>query len=269
MLTTPTMTRNEFQQFQRFVSQIAGIHLSDAKMPLVSGRLSPRLRHYQCTSYSDYLRLLHGPQGAAEVQVAVDLLTTHETAFFREPQHFTCLRDTILPARQADRPFRVWSAACSTGEEPYTIAMVLADSLREHPWEILASDISTGSVARAQAGHYAMERAAHIPTAYLSAYCLKGIGRQAGTFLIGDVLRRHIRFTAINLNAPLPQMEPFDIVFIRNVMIYFDTPTKAQVIQRVTTMVRPGGYVFIGHSETLHGLNSPLQLIRPGMYCLV
>ena len=267
MLAMPTMTQHEFEQFQHFVSQMAGIHLSAAKMPLVSGRLSPRLRHYQFTSYGDYLRLLRGGQAPDEVQVAVDLLTTHETSFFREPQHFTFLRESILPSHQPGRPFRVWSAACSSGEEPYTIAMVLADCLGERPWDILASDISTGSLAKAQAGHYPMERAARVPPAYLSAYCLKGIGRQAGTFLVRDVLRHRIHFAAINLNAPLPRMDLFDAIFLRNVMIYFATQTKTQVIERLTTMVRPGGFVLIGHSESLHGLTSTLKLVRPGIYC--
>ncbi|MBM3223057.1 MAG: protein-glutamate O-methyltransferase CheR [Candidatus Tectomicrobia bacterium] len=268
MLATPTMTPQEFAHFQRFVAQMAGIHLSAAKIPLVAGRLSARLRHYRFASYGAYFRLLSSGKAPEEVQVAVDLLTTHETSFFREMPHFTFLRDTVLPAHQAGQPFRVWSAACSSGEEPYSIAMLLADCLGERPWELLASDISTGSLAKAQAGHYPMERAARIPQEYLAAYCLKGVGRQTGTFLIADVLRRRLRFAVINLNASLPQIEPVDVIFVRNVMIYFDAPTKTQVVQRLRTVLRPAGYLFIGHSESLHGLTTTFKLVCPGVYRL-
>lgn len=268
MLAAPTMTAYEFAHFQAFVAQMAGIALSDAKIPLVAGRLAPRLRHYQLASYGEYFRLLSSGQARAEVQVALDLLTTHETSFFREPKHFTFLRQTMLPAHPPGLPFRVWSAACSSGEEPYSIAMLLTDCLGERPWELLASDISTGVLAKAQAGHYPMERATRIPAAYLSAYCLKGVGRQAGTFRIEDRLRRRLHFASINLNAPLPQIDPVEVIFVRNVMIYFDLETKRQVVQRLSTVLRPGGFLFIGHSETLHGLTTTLHLVRPGIYRL-
>jgi chemotaxis protein methyltransferase CheR len=131
---------------------------------------------------------------------------------------------------------------------------------------VLASDINTRVLAQAQAGHYAIERAAQIPPQYLKAYCLKGIGRQAGTFLIDHSLRRRVDFAAINLNVPLPQLGTFDVVFLRNVMIYFDLPTKQQVVARISTVLPGGGFLFIGHSEGLHGVTDTLKLVQPGVY---
>lgn len=266
MLDLPTLTLQEFEQFRALIARQAGIHLSPAKLPLVSGRLSGRLRHYHLASYGEYLRLLTGGTAPAEMQRVIDLLTTHETSFFREPQHFAFLRQTILPARVPGRTLRIWSAACSSGEEPYSIAMVLADCLGGGAWEVLASDISTGILARAQAGHYSMEQSDRIPPAYLTAYCLKGVGRQRGTFLVAPALRRRVHFAVVNLNAPLPSIGTFDAVFLRNVMIYFDLPTKQQVVARIHTALNPRGWLCIGHSESLHGISEALRLVQPGVY---
>lgn len=265
-MTTFSMTAQEFDQFRSFLYQATGISLSPTKLPLVTGRLHCRLQHHGLTSYGADYRLLTGGQMPDEVQVAVNLLTTNETAFFRESRHFDFLRQTVLPARWSGQTKRVWSAACSSGEEPYTIAMVLADALGSSAWEVLASDISTRVLARAQAGHYPMERAAPIPPQYLKAYCLKGVGCQAGTFLIDSRLRQHVRFATINLNAALPQIGMFEVIFLRNVMIYFNTETKHQVITRISTVLAPGGVLFIGHSESLFGVTDTLHLVQPGIY---
>ena len=174
----------EFNQFQSWLYQAAGINLSSAKKALVAGRLFKRLRHYELDSYGDYFKLIMSGQRADELQVALDLLTTNETYFFREPKHFDFLRQQVLPKAAPGKVFRVWSAASSSGEEPYSLAMTLAEGLGTTPWEVVGSDISTQVLAKARSGHYAMGRAETLPQPLLVKYCLKGVGRQDGTFLV-------------------------------------------------------------------------------------
>jgi chemotaxis protein methyltransferase CheR len=264
--TECAITDREFADFRDFVFQAAGISLSPAKKALVSGRLMKRLRHYQLSSYKEYFDFITSGREPAELQTALDLLTTNETYFFREPQHFDFLGKTILAAQPPGQTFRIWSAACSSGEEPYTLAMVLADSLKTTPWEILASDISSTVLSKAQTGHYSVERAEKIPPAFLKAYCLKGIGPQGGTFLIDPKLRSRIRFMSVNLNASLPQVGIFDVIFLRNVMIYFNAETKRQVVARLLSVLKPGGYFFVSHSETLHGVTDALKMVQSSIY---
>ena len=261
------LTRTEFTRFQELIYRIAGISMTDAKMVLVSGRLARRLQHYQLRSYGDYFELLNSPGNGAEMQLAIDLLTTNETFFFREPKHFQFLRDTVLPALPTNRPVRIWSGACSSGEEIYSIAMVLADRLGERPWELIGSDISARVLERARGGHYPMERIDEIPPEYLRRFCLKGVGKQAGTILVDSALRRKAQFRQINLNAALPSdLGQFDVVFLRNVMIYFDSNTKREVVRRVAATLRSGGYFLVSHSESLNGVSDGLQLVSPSIY---
>lgn len=260
------ITEQEFRQFQRFIYDAAGISLSPAKKALVSGRLARRLQHCQVGSYGEYFRLLEGGQAPDEVQMAVDLLTTNETYFFRESKHFDLLREYACAARNLTRPVRVWSAASSTGEEAYSIAMVLEDCLDGAPWEVFGSDISTRVLQRARAGHYNLDRTSHIPPAYLKRFCLKGIGEQQGTLLIERSLRNRVQFAQVNLNAPLPQLGLFDVIFLRNVMIYFNGDTKREVVARVLSLLKPGGYFFIGHSESLNDITDAVRVVMPSIY---
>lgn len=259
------LSDQDFGEFQRLLYRLAGISLSPAKKALVCGRLAKRLKHHSLDSYRDYLRLLTSGREPEELQTALDLLTTNETYFFREPKHFEFLQQ-ILAERRPGAPFRVWSAACSSGEEPFSIAMLLADRLGEAPWEILASDISIRVLERARSGLYAMERAQHIPQRYLKEYCLRGVGSQAGRFLIDRRLRARVNFRQINLNETLPQLGEFDVVFLRNVMIYFDTDTKARVVQRIAATLKRGAHLLIGHSESLNGVTDALAVVRPSVY---
>lgn len=144
--------------------------------------------------------------------------------------------------------------------------MLLADCLREAPWEIVASDISTRVLERARSAHYAMERAEHIPQEYLRTFCLKGVGRQEGTFMIDKRLRSKIDFRQVNLNEQLPRLGEFDVIFLRNVMIYFDLETKRKVVQRLMAALKPGGHLLIGHSESLNGVNDELPVVAPSIY---
>ncbi|MED5621993.1 CheR family methyltransferase [Ideonella sp. BN130291] len=260
------ITAAEFQRFQRFIFDSAGITMSDAKKPLVCGRLSKRLAAHRCDSFGAYFELLNGPQGAAEAQVAIDLLTTNETYFFREPKHFELLRRLATEAAAQGRALRVWSAASSSGEEAYSIAMVLADCMGSAPWEVLGSDISQRVLQRARTGHYMMERARHIPPAYLKRYCLRGTGTQEGTLLVDKALRQRVQFAQVNLNTALPQLGSFDLVFLRNVMIYFNGDTKRQVVARVVALLKPGGHLCIGHSESLNDVSNAVTAVAPSIY---
>lgn len=264
-MTTLNLNDNEFAQFQRFIFDAAGITLSGAKKALVSGRLAKRVQHHRLTSYGDYLKLLASGRAADEVQTAVDLLTTNETYFFREPKHFELLR-RLAEAAPRGQPFRVWSAACSTGEEVYSLAMVLEDCLGAGQWEVLGSDISTRVLERARSGHYPLERTRHIPPDYLKRFCLRGVDEQQGTLLVQRPLRQRVRFQQVNLNSALPQLGMFDVIFLRNVMIYFSGDTKRQVVGRVLSLLKPGGCFCIGHSESLNDITGAVRAIAPSMY---
>lgn len=260
-----TISDQEFSCFQRFIYEAAGITLSPAKKALVCGRLAKRLDARQLRSYAEYFRLLESGSDPAEVQTAVDLLTTNETYFFREPKHFDVLR-THAVASRSHRPFRVWSAACSSGEEPYSIAMVLADCIGSNPWEIVASDLSTRVLHKARLGHYPDSRTQQIPLPYLKRFCLKGTGAQQGTLLVERSLRSRVQFLQVNLNERLPQLGTFDMIFLRNVMIYFSIETKREVVARLLNVLKPGGYFLIGHSETLNEISTAVEQVAPSVY---
>lgn len=262
----PVLSDKEFRQFQAMIYEIAGISMSPAKKPLVSGRLAKRLKQYSLKSYGDYFSILMQHDQRDELQTAIDLLTTNETFFFREPKHFDFLRQQVPSLRQPGRPFRVWCAASSSGEEPYTIAMTLADVLGGEAWEVIGSDISTRVLEKARTGHYPMTRTDGIPRNYLNRFCLKGVGQQEGTMLIDRNLRSRVSFMQINLNEQLPKLGEFDVIFLRNVMIYFDMVTKQRVVDRMLPLLRPGGYFIVSHSESLNGITDKLKLIAPSIY---
>ncbi|KQW88515.1 SAM-dependent methyltransferase [Massilia sp. Root418] len=265
-MTPAAISDREFAQFQRFIFEAAGITMAPTKKALVSGRLSKRLQHHRVQSFGAYFELLCSGREPGETRIAVDLLTTNETYFFRENKHFELLRSVAQEARARGQGMRVWSAACSTGEEPYSIAMVLADVLEERPWEITASDISSRVLHKARFGHYPMERTGNIPPSYLQRFCLKGLDQYAGTLLVQRPLRKRVQFTEVNLNTALPQLGSFDVIFLRNVMIYFSAETKRQVVARVAQQLKPGGYLFIGHSESLNDVSDDVEMVSPSVY---
>jgi chemotaxis protein methyltransferase CheR len=255
----------EFGNFQRFIYDAAGITMSSSKKALVCGRLAKRVQARKLGSYSEYFALLKSRKDPEEVQAAVDMLTTNETYFFREPKHFELLRNVALDDK-GSAPLRVWSAASSTGEEAYSIAMVLADCLGDRPFEVIGTDISTRVVAKARTGHYPLQRTRQIPPAYLKRFCLKGQGEHEDTLLIERGLRRHVKFAHANLNDKLPEMGQFDVVFLRNVMIYFNGETKREVVARVLAPLKPRGYFCIGHSESLNDVCNTVQQVAPSIY---
>jgi len=266
--TTP-ISDAEFAQFQRLVYQLTGINLTDSKKALLVGRLGKRVRALGLASFGDYYRYVASGKDPKERQTMIDSLTTNETYFFREVAHFDFLRKVIVPHHPAGESLEIWSAACSTGEEVYTLCMVLADEMGVNGrWSILGSDLSTQALAIAQRGQYWLDRTRGLPTEYLHKYCLKGVRSQEGSFLIDSALRRHTRFMQINLNTTLPEIGPFHVIFLRNVMIYFDNDTKRKVVARMVEKLRPGGYFIVGHSESLNGINETLKPVKPTIYRL-
>jgi len=261
-----TISDTEFNLFRTFIYDKAGISLGNEKKNLVSSRLGKRLRHYSLASFQEYYELILASTPDGELQLAIDLLTTNETYFFREPKHFTFLEKEVLPNWESRHTLRVWSAASSSGEEAYSIAMLLDDALGNKPWEVFGSDISSRVLKTAQQGHYQQNRIDGIPLEYLRKYCLKGVGEQAGTLLIEKNLRAKVRFAQVNLTKPLNNVGLFDIIFLRNVLIYFDESTKKRIITRLAKEIRPNGYLFIGHSESLKGIYDGLETVIPTVY---
>lgn len=260
-----SITDQEFALFQRLIYRLAGINLADSKKILLVGRLQRRLRERQLGSFGDYYRLVSSGQHPDEQQTMVDLLTTNETYFFREPQHFDFLRDVILPERRGPATFRIWSGASSSGEEAYSMAMVLAEH-RDGPWDVFGSDISLTVLDKARAGLYPAERVAGIPQKYLRKYCLKGVRSQQGNLLVDSALRQNVRFGQVNLTQPISGVGDFDVIFLRNVMIYFDPETKSKVVENMLPNLKPGGYFIVGHSESLNGITNRLQAVKPTIY---
>lgn len=260
-----SLTPAEFDQYRRFIHRTAGIQMSAQKQQLVASRLRKRLSQQGFHNYGDYFRHLSGADGARERQVVIDLLTTNETYFFREPAHFDFLQETVLP-RLRGTPVQLWSAACSSGEEVYSLAMVMAESGMGGDWQIVGSDISERMLATARDAVYPMERAHNIPRAWLHKHCLKGVRTQRGTFLIDRPLKQRARFESINLTTYVAPRPLFDLIFLRNVLIYFDADTKRDVVLRIIEALRPGGYLFISHVESLHGIGHALEMVKPSIF---
>jgi chemotaxis protein methyltransferase CheR len=265
----PDISTAEFAQFQKLIYKIAGISLADTKKVLLVGRLGRRLKQFNFSTFGEYYRFVASGDAEDELQTMVDLLTTNETYFFREEAHFDYLTKTILAQHPPGTAFNVWSAASSTGEEIYTISFVLADTLGlDAPWTVTGSDISTRVLATAQRGLYWLDRTRGLPQSYLRKYCLKGVRTQEGGFMIAPEIKRHTKFLQVNLNKTLPVLGKFHVIFLRNVMIYFDAETKRQVVARLVEQLLPSGYFIVGHSESLNGLTDKLRPLKPTIYQL-
>jgi chemotaxis protein methyltransferase CheR len=257
------ITDAEYARFQAFVRDATGINLTDVKKALVVARLGSRVRLRNTRTFAAYYKLLTDPAETEEFQTAIDLITTNETSFFREPAHFELLKEV---AHRARGPFRVWSAASSSGEEAYSIAMVLADTLGNAEWDILGTDISSRVLERARKGLYPLERSGSIPQDYLHRYCLRGRDQYEGQFLIGKSLRERTRFLQVNLCAPLPELGRFDVVFLRNILIYFELPQKRTVVESLLGAMKPEALLITGHSESLNGVTNRVASLRPTVY---
>jgi chemotaxis protein methyltransferase CheR len=261
----------DFATIATLVRERAGIVLGERKRDLVYGRLSRRLRVLRCASFADYCRRLEGPDGEDERRVMLNAITTNLTHFFREPHHFEHLSRQALPAIMRSRPtgdrrVRIWSAGCSSGEEPYSIAISVREVLGDAAgWDmkILATDIDTEMIARAKAGRYDADRIAAVPPAIRPRYACPVSG---GGFEMADSLKSLIVFNPLNLLDAWPMQRPFDVIFCRNVVIYFDAPTQRALIERFFQILVPGGWLYVGHSETLFRVSTHFHHLGRTIY---
>ncbi|MEY4748658.1 MAG: hypothetical protein RIQ60_872 [Pseudomonadota bacterium] len=258
-----------FARICQIMYDSVGMSLNASKKSLVSSRLSPRIGKLGLERYEDYLALLEDENEAAEFQMAVDLLTTNETYFFREPRHYDVL-EAELAARRGRSALAIWSAAASFGDEAYSTAMLLSDMQhagRVGPgWNILATDISHRVLLAAKQGVYPADRLRNVSPERLRRYCLRGEGPAEGQVMLRPALREHVRFGQLNLCRPFDGIGPFDVIFLRNVLIYFDAETKRRVVQRVVEQLLPGGLFFIGTAEGRVQEDLKLEAIVPGAY---
>lgn len=264
------ITSDEFERFRALIYRESGISLGDGKRSLVVSRLAKRLRELGIDTFQQYFNLVTGSAGQDEFTRLLDLISTNKTDFFREPKHFDFLREEVLPALTSTRRVRIWSSASSSGEEPYTIAMTLYDGVEDpERWHfhILASDLSTRVLAKASSGVYDAERVRDLPAATVKRHFLNGRGAAAGQVKVKPHLSGMVTFRRINLmDERYPIKTPLDVIFCRNVMIYFDRPTQERLVGRFHRYLKPGGYLFIGHSESLQWLNQSFKSIAPTIY---
>jgi chemotaxis protein methyltransferase CheR len=270
--TLSRLSQDEFQRLSALVFKECGINLPITKKVMLESRLNKRLRALKLTSFKAYIDLLTSEAGMVhELINMIDVVTTNKTDFFREPHHFTFLQENILTKlASGKRTVKIWSAACSSGEEPYTLAMVLEDfasSIHGFSYDIFGSDISTAMLQKASTAVYAMERVDCIPQGIKRKYLLKSKDTERPTVRIVPALRSKVKFARVNfMDAVLPVHEMFDIIFCRNVLIYFDRKTQLEVIRKLIDNLSPGGYLFIGHSESLHQADLPLVQEKPTIY---
>lgn len=265
MWQSPEISAQEFAQYQRLLYELTGISLNDTKKPLVASRLLPRLRHYGMKSFSEYLRLVKTDPN--ESQHMTDLLTTNETRFFREDAHLAFLKGELQRTSSQGKNYSLWSAASSSGEEAYSMAMICAEVLGVNgSFQILGSDISQRILDRATRAVYAMDRAATIPLDLLKKYCLRGVRSNEGTFTIIPELKRHVEFRQVNLLEIPRSLGSFDFVFLRNVMIYFDQPTRSRIIESIAPLLSRDGCLIIGSAESLLGITTSLVSVGPNVY---
>ncbi len=261
-------TDQEFAAFARLIYEKLGIFLPESKKTLLMNRLWKRVDACGFDNYRDYYCYIVGKKGQAELTLALDLITTNETYFFREQKHFDYLTGQILPKYKSTELLRVWSAASSTGEEPYSIAMLLADQC-SCQWELLCSDVNHSVIEKARQGIFPNLRTEHIPVNYKRRFCRRGIGPQEGYMRINAELRAKVQFFTLNLNTEFDiELGKFDLVFLRNVLIYFDNVTKEKVLERIARTLKPGGILFVGHSESLQGLTTHFSPLHPAIYRL-
>jgi chemotaxis protein methyltransferase CheR len=269
------ISARDYEKLCALIYSEAGICLNTEKKTMLEGRVRRRLKDLAIPTYSAYCRYLFSPHGEKEELIhLIDVVTTNKTDFFREPRHFEFLTATALPALQSQlasrRPVLIWSAGCSTGEEPYTLAIVLSEYARTHPefsFRILATDVSTIVLKKAAMGIYSGDAVHPVPPALRNKYFMRG--REPGSSRVRVVpeLRNSVEFRRLNFMADDYGMaENADAIFCRNVIIYFDRPTQQQILGKLTRHLVPGGYLFVGHSETLHELDLPLVTVAPALY---
>lgn len=269
-----SISNRDYDRLCGLIHSEAGIRLGPDKKTMLEVRLRRRLKALNIDSFASYCDYLFGRQGMKEEIVSfIDVLTTNKTDFFRESQHFDYLVRTVLPemtAALAGRPLLVWSAGCSTGEEPYTLAIVLSEYAEKHPafqFRILATDVSTKVLEKAAAGVYTAEIVEPVPMALKRKYFMRSRDASSNRVRVVPELRRLIEFQRLNfMDAEYAAAQPSDAIFCRNVLIYFDRPTQERILRSLCRYLMPDGYLFVGHSETLHDMKLPVRAVAPTLY---
>jgi chemotaxis protein methyltransferase CheR len=268
------LTDVEFEKISRLVYDQCGINLHDGKKELVKARLGKRLRQGQFKSFRDYYQYVMKDPSGQELIHLLDSISTNFTFFFREEKHFDYLRSEFLPElmkrkRDKGRKLRFWSAGCSSGEESYSVAITLLEAV-SNPlvWDmmILGTDISTKALKTAASGIYHRERVRSLPQALVRKYFLRGDLGYEGYVKVKDHVRQYVQFKRLNLMEPFNLKETFDCIFCRNVMIYFDKKTQADLVDHFYQCLEEGGALLIGHSESLAGISHPFKYVRPAVY---
>lgn len=270
------MRDSEFDFIRTLVYEHSRIQLGPDKRELVAARLGKRLRATQTDSIGTYCELLRSGSAEEELAHLIDAISTNHTFFFREIAHFDFLRQHVVPEMLARSrterwpQFYVWSAASSSGEEPYSIAMTLAEALPRTSnwnWRIEATDISHRILEKARNAIYREDIVDKLPSATIKTYFQRGIGPQEGNYRVRPEIRNQVNYQHLNLlEGEPPFREPFQVIFCRNVMIYFDRPTQEELVNKLTRRLVPGGYLMVGHSESLTGIKHSLQLVKPAIY---
>ncbi|MFZ5444618.1 MAG: CheR family methyltransferase [Myxococcota bacterium] len=263
---TPELGEREFVRLCTLFERHTGIRPRPDRKHLVASRLLRRLRARRTSSYAEYVELLGHPDERGELMRAIDALTTHETSFFREPSHFDFLDAHFATLRR--RELRLWSAACSTGEEVWTLAMVAASRLGLAGFTIDGTDVAPGVIETAKQGLYPLSRASSIPGPLLKRWCLKGEGPWEGSFLVARELRARARFHVANLCLPQAQLGSFDVILLRNVLFYFSPEQQQKVLRNVVARLVPGGLLLVGHCERAQDVHPRLALVEPSVYRL-
>ncbi|MBN1470362.1 MAG: protein-glutamate O-methyltransferase CheR [Syntrophaceae bacterium] len=262
------LSSHQFDKISRLVYQISGIDLHEGKEELVKARLMKRLRHLRIYDFNQYLKYIANDKSGVEIGAMVDILTTNKTNFFRESEHLDFLKHEIIP-RWGKGPVRIWSAGCSSGEEPYSIAIVLNESVSDimhQDVKILATDISDRMMERARQGLYDEESLKEISSHLKLKYFHKTVVGSGHKYKVIPRLQSMISFAKLNLMENWPMRGPFDVIFCRNVMIYFDRPTQENLVQRFWHILREGGYLLVGHSESLSFLAHEYRYLMPAVY---
>jgi chemotaxis protein methyltransferase CheR len=259
----------QFRKISALMYDTIGLSFNDSKRALIASRLTPRMQKLQLKNFDDYIGLLQDEEEAAEFQMAVDLLTTNETYFFREPKHYELLEQE-LTGKAFRQPLRIWSAASSFGDEAFSTAMLLSDMQvagKIGPdWSILATDISHRALLSAKAAVYPAERLREVSPQRLRRYCLRGEGPAEGQIQLKEELCQRVQFGQLNLCKPLDDLGLFDVIFLRNVLIYFDAATKIQVVDRVLEKLRTGGLFYLGTAEGRVNCHTPLDKVQAGAF---
>ena len=263
------LAAREFEQFRKLAYDTAGIDLQPGKEQLVSARLSKKMRELKIKSYREYYDFVTADKSGEALISLIDALTTNHTSFFRESAHFEFLRKEILPDLNRRDRISIWCAASSTGEEPYSIAFSVLEELGYAALpklNLLATDISTRVLSIARKGMYLHDRFRDLPPQQLRQYLLRGEGKWAEWYQVRKEIRAAIQFERLNLMQEFNHAAAFPVIFCRNVMIYFDRPTQERVVRQLTQFLEPGGYLLIGHAESLNGIKNSLQYVRPATY---